>query len=67
MIVHGKIIEYDGSSGFIKDTEGNTYILAKHNILYKNPKVGDYVSFIPEVYKTVEIEEKIAVFVQLIK
>ena len=62
----GKIIDYTGSSGFIIDNNGNKFIVSSNNILYSNPKNGDLVSFKIEIFKTVEIEEKIAVFVKKI-
>jgi hypothetical protein len=62
----GKIIDYTGSSGFIIDNNGNKFIVSSNNILYSNPKCGDLVSFKIEIFKTVEIEEKIAVFVKKI-
>lgn len=67
MINYGKITEYNGSSGLIIDKEGNKYILLSQNILYENAKIDDYVSFIVETYKTVEIEEKVATFVKKVK
>ena len=62
----GKIIDYTGSSGFIIDNNGNKFIVSSNNILYSNPKNGDLVSFKIEIFKTIEIEEKIAVFVKKI-
>ena len=67
MIKYGKIIDYNGSSGTIVDKFGNNYILNRNNVLYENAKKNDYVSFKEEIYKTIEIEEKIAVFVNLEK
>jgi hypothetical protein len=60
----GKIINYNGSSGFIIDNNGEKYILSKNNILYSNPQNEDLVIFKVEKFKTVEIEENIATFVQ---
>lgn len=62
----GKIIDYTGSSGYIIDSNGIKYIVSSNNILYSNPKNGDLVSFKIEIFKTIEIEEKIAVFVKKI-
>lgn len=59
----GKIINYDGCSGFIIDNDGKKYILSKNNILYSNPQNGDLVTFKIEKFKTVEVEEYIATFV----
>ena len=60
----GKIINYNGSSGLIIDNNGEKYILSKNNILYSNPQNGDVVTFRVEKFKTIEIEENIATFVQ---
>ena len=67
MVKYGKIIDYNGSSGTIIDEFGNKYILNYNNLHYKNAKKNDYVSFKEEIYKTTEIEEKIVVFVRLVK
>ena len=42
------------------------YILSKNNILYSNPQNGDVVTFRVEKFKTIEIEENIATFVQIL-
>lgn len=60
----GKIINYNGSSGLIIDNNGEKYILSKNNILYSNPQNGDVVTFKVEKFKTIEIEENVATFVQ---
>lgn len=60
----GKIINYNGSSGLIIDNNGEKYILSKNNILYSNPQNGDVVIFKVEKFKTIEIEENVATFVQ---
>ncbi len=65
MIKYGKIAEYNGNSGFIIDSEGNKYIVTSNNIEYNNVKENDFVSFKVELYKTIEVEEKIATFVCL--
>ena len=62
----GKIINYNGSSGLIIDNNGEKYILSKNNILYSNPQNGDVVTFRVEKFKTIEIEENIATFVQIL-
>ena len=67
MIKYGKIIEYNGTNGEILCSEGFKYILLSQNLLYKNPKVGDFVSFKEEIYKTPEISEKIATFINKIE
>lgn len=60
----GKIINYTGSSGIILDNNGKKYIVSKNNISYPNPQNGDLVTFKIEEFKTIEVEEKIATFVQ---
>ncbi len=67
MINYGKIMDYNGSSGYIIDKDGNKYVLLSQNILYKDAKKDDYVSFKVEIYKTIEIEERIATFVKKVK
>lgn len=62
----GKIINYNGSSGLIINNNGEQYILSKNNILYSNPQNGDLVTFKVEKFKTIEVEENIATFVQLL-
>ena len=64
---YGKIVNYNGSSGYIISEDGIKYILLSQNVLYKDAQVGDYVSFKEERYKTVEIDELIATFVKKIK
>lgn len=63
---YGKIIDFNGSSGFIIDENGTKYILLYQNILYDNAKIGDYVKFKIELFKTPEIEEKIAINIKKI-
>ena len=67
MIKFGKIVDYNGSSGYIISENGVKYILLEQNLFYKDAKVGDYVSFKEERYKTVEIDELIATFIKKIK
>lgn len=51
----GKIIEYDGNFGSIKDNNQNNYLFSEEDILdKKNIKLGDYVTFEKEVIKNVE-------------
>lgn len=67
MIKYGKIINYNGCSGEIVCSEGIKYILLQQNILYKEPKIGDIVSFKEEKYATPEICEKIATFINKVE
>ena len=64
---YGKVLEYNGSSGYIISDNGIKYILLSQNIVDEDIKKDDYVSFREEIYKTVEIEEFIATFVKKIK
>lgn len=57
---HGKILSYDEYIGNIIDEQGTIYIFTTKDLKQKNIKEGDLVSFLPEVYKTIEIEENIA-------
>lgn len=66
MINYGKVMNYNGSSGYIIDKDGNKYILLCQNITSKDIKNGDYVTFKIETYKTVEITELLATFVKKI-
>ena len=67
MIKYGRIIKYNGSSGEIICIDGFKYILLEQNILYKEPKIGDIVSFKEEIYKTPEICEKVATFIKKVE
>ena len=63
----GKIINFNGTSGEIIDIAGITYILSKNNIIYPNPQNGDIVIFKVEEFNTVEVNERIAIFVSKIE
>ncbi len=67
MIKYGKIIEYNGCSGEIVSSEGIKYILLSQELLYEEVKIGDIVSFKEEIYKTPEINEKIATFIKKVE
>lgn len=63
--IEGKVIEYNGNTGIIIDKNNNEYLILKHNI--KNNKeiaINDDVIFVPELFKTIDIEEKIATFIE---
>ena len=64
---YGKIVNYNGSSGYIISEDGVKYLLLAQNIINDDVKEGKYVSFKEERYKTVEIDELIATFVKKIK
>lgn len=63
--IDGKVIKYNGNTGIIIDKDNNEYLIIKHNIK-NNEKISinDDVIFIPEIFKTIEIEEKIATFIE---
>ena len=63
--IEGKVTNYNGSSGTIIDKNNNKYLLLNHNII-NNEQINnnDIVTFIPELFKTIEIEEKVATFIE---
>lgn len=64
----GKVTEYNCNTGIIIDRDNNEYLIIKNNIKDDdNLTIGDDVIFIPEIFKTIEIEERIATFIQKIK
>ena len=65
MIKEGYIFEFDNYNGIIKDDDGNDYLFNKSNVKGK-VSVNDRVTFVPEVYETVEIKKNIAVFIEKI-
>lgn len=63
--IEGKVIKYNGNIGIIIDEQEKEYLILKHNI--KNDEeitVNDNVIFIPELFKTIEIEERVATFIE---
>lgn len=51
----GKVIEYDGSFGSIKDNNQNKYLFSKEDILdIKEIKLGTSVTFEKEIQKNIE-------------
>lgn len=63
--IEGKILKYNGHTGLIVDENNYQYLMTSDNI--KNNvqlKVGDIVLFLPELFKTIEIEERIALFIE---
>ena len=65
-MVNGKVIEYDGFVGKIKDDKGNIFIFTNNDLKHKNITVNSMVRFNPEVYKTEEILEYRAHFIKII-
>lgn len=64
----GKILQYDGYKGTILGKDNKEYLLLEHNIKNNEGlKEQDTVSFIPELYATVEVKELIATFVKKVK
>lgn len=57
---YGKILVYDGYVGNIIDSEGTKYIFTTRDLKDKKLVEGDFVSFISEVFETVEIKEYVA-------
>jgi len=60
----GKIIEFDGFSGTVIDSDKTRYIFSNDDLLSKDIKVNDIVTFEGESFKTVEVEINIARFVK---
>lgn len=54
---YGKVLVYDGYVGNIIDSEGTEYIFTTRDLKDKKIVEGDFVSFIFEVFETVEIKE----------
>ena len=52
----GKVIDYDGSFGSIKDNNQNEYLFSKDDILDKKDiKIGGIVTFEKEIQKNIEV------------
>lgn len=63
--IEGKVIEYNGNTGIIRDIQNNEYLILKNNINQsENISINDDVMFVPEIFSTIDIEEKIATFIQ---
>ena len=65
MIKEGYVFEFDNYNGIIKDDDGKDYIFNVENVKGKI-SVNDRVTFVPEVFETVEIKKDIAVFIEKI-
>lgn len=63
----GKIIEFDGFSGQLIDKEGNKHIFSNDDIISKDLKLNDIVTFDSELFKTIEVEVNVAKFVKKIE
>ena len=60
----GKIIEFDGFSGVLIDKEKHNHIFSREELLTKDIKVGELVSFESEIFTTVDNKIYIARFVK---
>lgn len=63
---YGKVVEYDGYVGTIIGGDGNSYMVLDTDLVDKDIRVDDYVSFDAEVYKDIELTRYIARFVKRI-
>ena len=63
---YGKVFEYDGYVGTIIGVDGNNYMVLDTDLVDKDIKKDDYVSFDVEVYKDIELTRYIARFVKRI-
>lgn len=63
---YGKVFEYDGCVGTIIGVDGNSYMFLDTDLVDKDIKKDDYVSFDVEVYKDIELTRYIARFVKRI-
>jgi hypothetical protein len=61
---YGKITKYNGLYGNIKGVDGVDYVLLDKNLLDANVNVSDNVEFECEMYKTPEVEVKMAMMVK---
>ena len=66
MKCYGKLFEYDGCVGTIVGIDGNNYMVLDTDLVDKDIKKDDYVSFDVEVYKDIELTRYIARFVKRI-
>ena len=61
---YGKITKYNGLYGNNKGVDGVDYVLLDKNLLDANVNVSDNVEFECEMYKTPEVEVKMAMMVK---
>lgn len=64
---YGKVLAYDGYVGNIIDDKGTKYIFSSKDIKDKTIIEGDFVTFIVEVFETIEIKEYTARFITKVK
>jgi len=63
---YGKVVEYDGYVGTIIGVDGNSYMVLDNDLVDKDIKKDDYVSFDVEVYKDIELTRYMARFAKRI-
>ena len=61
---YGKVMEYDGYVGTIIGLDGNSYMVLDTDLVDKDIKKDDYVSFDKDLYKDIELTRYIARFVK---
>lgn len=65
-IDYGKVVKYDGRSGNIIDDQGINYLFLASDVVSKEIKSGDYVTFHKEIFSTLDIKKNVARFVSKI-
>ena len=63
---YGKVFEYDGYVGTIIGVDGNKCMFVDKDLVDKDIKKDDYVSFDRDMYKDIELTRYIARFVKRI-
>lgn len=66
MKCYGKIVEYDEYVGTVLGIDGNNYMFVDNDLVDKDVKKGDFVSFDKDLYKDVELTRYMARFVKRI-
>ena len=61
---YGKVTQYNGVYGRIKGVDGVDYVLLDKNVVDNRLSEFDNVEFEPEVFKTPDVEMKMAMFVK---
>ena len=63
---YGKVVEYDGGIGTIVGIDDNNYMFLDTDLIDKDIKKNDYVSFDKDLYKDIELTRYMARFVKRI-
>lgn len=63
---YGKVVEYDGGVGTIVGIDDNNYMFLDTDLIDKDIKKNDYVSFDKDLYKDIELTRYMARFVKRI-